>query len=192
MNNKFVFLDFDGVVVMSDHLHYEYNQIICDANNLKYSPRFYEIYHRGKKSIKFFDDMHLLEVMSYEQFSEGKTKYIKEHIANCQVNNKVIKALQYLKMSNIPIHLLSSNKNAYDYLNLFGYKNLITGEILTFDKDNIDDYYQFEKNHNVILSNAISLEDSHNIIEVQVKCGVNVIPIPNEYDIIELIKRYWE
>lgn len=192
MSKNYVFLDFDGVVVISDHLHYEYNQKVCDEYNLVYNADIYEQNHRGKKSINFYKDFKLSKWMGYDEFSNAKSKYIESNIKSCEVNYEVIDALRYFKAKEIPVYLLSSNKNAYEHIKLFGYEQLITGEVLTFDKSNINDYYQFENLYGLKLIDAISLEDSENIMKVQRSCGVNVIAIPSEYDIIELIKKYWE
>lgn len=189
MSNKYVLLDFDGVVVDSDILHYQFNLQICQKYQLQYTYDDYFTNHKGKRSIYFFKQFNLQKYMTYELFNKQKYEFIKVKMANVNVEQNVVEALEYCLKNNVPVYLLSSNSHAFEYLQMLGLEHLITASILHFDKSKAASYHRFAAENNLTLTDAISLEDSINIINVQKDLGVNVIRMPVQYDIISLLNQ---
>ncbi|WOO86518.1 HAD hydrolase-like protein [Mollicutes bacterium LVI A0039] len=187
MNRKAVLLDFDGVVIESDILHYQFNKIICDKYDLAYNYDNYIKYHKGKKSNYFFDEMMLSRHMNHNDFLSQKHIYITRKISECEINEDVYNALAYAYVNNIPVFLNSSNTKALEYLKLLNMNHFITADVLDYDKSKPESYLSISKKYDYKPEQLIALEDSDNIIKIMKEVKINVIKIPATCDIIEIL-----
>jgi beta-phosphoglucomutase len=173
---KAIIFDLDGVIISTDHLHYQSWKMIADKEGLLFN----ESMNHQMRGISRSDSLEILIKQSSkaytplekEQLMHEKNEYYKKLLTSLSkemIMEGILEVIAHAKQHNIKLAIGSSSKNAKFILEKIGlldvFDVIVDGNDITWSKPNPEVFLKASERLNIPSDLCCVVEDAHAGIE---------------------------